>query len=66
MKYLQRNKQMTKKSSKIEWEDHSIQITKDNGTYIISMLNGIVEEQLSIVLALGEYFELLELLEQAK
>ena len=57
---------MTKKSSKIEWEDHSIQITKDNGTYTISMLNGIVEEQLSIVLALGEYFELLELLEQAK
>ncbi len=55
-----------KKSHKISWDRHTIEITKDDHKYILWMHNKSLDEHLSIVMTLEEYFDLLALLEQAK
>lgn len=55
-----------KKAHKITWNKHTIEVTKEDGKYTLWMHNKSIDENLSIVMAHEEYFDLLALLDQAK
>jgi hypothetical protein len=53
-----------KQSYKISWDKHTVEITKEDGKYILWMHNKSIDEHLYITLALQEYLELIALMEQ--
>jgi len=58
---------MTKKSSKINWNKHTIEVSVDaEHKYTIWLHNKSIDEHLSIVLNGVEYVELCELLERMR